>query len=104
MTIFFYLSEHSESFFWHPSHQYPDPKVSVTFLLQVLQARYHMFWSGLMWLMVAYKLKKTGCNATNKRVKLGVLQIYNFSVQDINNTIVQWILTIIPFPGPWQDH
>ena len=56
-----YLSEHSAISFLHPSHQYPDPKASVTFLLQVLQAQYHMFWSGLMWLIRAFVLKKTGC-------------------------------------------
>jgi hypothetical protein len=51
-----------------PSTSIQIQKLQSPFLLQVLQARYHIFWSGLMWLMMAFKLKKTGCKAKTSQI------------------------------------
>lgn len=62
-----HLKLQDSSFLWHPSHQNPEPIASVTFLLQVLHALYHMGWSGLMKLTNAQMLKQAGCSDTEDK-------------------------------------
>jgi len=76
-----YLKLHCSSLFWHPSHQYPEPMLSVTFLLHVLQARYHIAWSGFMKLIYPLRLKNAGCSKQHERpqVRLVIQQPFKLA-------------------------
>jgi hypothetical protein len=41
-----------------------------------------------MWLMMAYRLKKTGCKGKKQEVELELLQICNSFIEDPNSVIL----------------